>query len=242
MTTKLRRAVITGGASGIGRATAARFTAEGYEVMIFDVNADAVKQAVSEKVAAHGCVVDVASHEAVGAAFREVDHKMDGVDVVVANAGISVRGGALDITPERWQRVLRVNLDGVFYTAREAARRMLRAGSGTILVTASTNGLSGHPLYADYNASKAAVISLVQTLALELAPTIRVNAVSPGYVLTPMQRAEYTDAMLAEVDASLPLGRHAAPEEVADLFAFLASDRARYITGQNIVIDGGETA
>jgi NAD(P)-dependent dehydrogenase (short-subunit alcohol dehydrogenase family) len=237
-----RRAVITGGASGIGRATAARFTADGYEVMILDVDAAAIARTVAENVAAHGHAVDVSSPEAVADAFRSVDHRMDGIDVLIANAGISVRGPALAITPERWQRVLRVNLDGVFYATREAAQRMVRAGCGTILVTASTNGICGHPLYADYNASKAALISLVRTLALELAPTVRVNAVSPGYVLTPMQRTEYTDSMLADVNASLPLGRHAAPEEVADLFAFLASDRARYITGQNLVIDGGETA
>ena len=109
-------------------------------------------------------------------------------------------------------------------------------------MTASTNGLSGHPLYADYNASKAGVILLARTLARELAPTIRVNAVCPGYVLTPMQEAEYSPEMLAEVDASIPLGRHARPEEVAALFAFLASDDAGYFTGSVISIDGGETA
>jgi len=113
---------------------------------------------------------------------------------------------------------------------------------GVILMTASTNGLSGHPLYAGYNASKAGVIQLARTMARELAPRIRVNAVCPGYVLTPMQQAEYTPEMLAEIDASIPLGRHAQPEEIAALFAFLASDDAGYITGAAISIDGGETA
>ena len=115
-------------------------------------------------------------------------------------------------------------------------------GDGVILMTASTNGLTGHEHYADYNASKAGVILLARTLARELAPRIRVNAVCPGYVLTPMQQAEYTPEMLAAVDASIPLGRHARPEEVAALFAFLASDDAAYITGATIAIDGGETA
>jgi NAD(P)-dependent dehydrogenase (short-subunit alcohol dehydrogenase family) len=119
---------------------------------------------------------------------------------------------------------------------------MLAQGSGVLLFTASTNGLSGHRFYADYNATKAGVLLLMRTLALELAPAIRANAVNPGYVLTPMQRREYTDEMLDAVNASIPAGRHARPDEVAGLFAFLASDQAAYITGTSVNIDGGETA
>jgi NAD(P)-dependent dehydrogenase (short-subunit alcohol dehydrogenase family) len=100
----------------------------------------------------------------------------------------------------------------------------------------------GYPLYADYNASKAGVIELTKSMALELAPKVRVNAVAPGYVITPMQRAEYSDAMLEEVNDKIPLGRHALPEEVAALFAFLASDEAGFITGHVYTIDGGEIA
>ena len=138
--------------------------------------------------------------------------------------------------------MLGVNLSGVFHCAQQAARRMVAGDGGVILMTASTNGLTGHPFYADYNASKAGVILLAKTMALELAPKVRVNSVCPGYVLTPMQRAEYSDEMLAEVNAGIPLGRHATPEEIAALYAFLASDEGAYFTGATISIDGGETA
>jgi NAD(P)-dependent dehydrogenase (short-subunit alcohol dehydrogenase family) len=148
----------------------------------------------------------------------------------------------LEIEPEDWRRVLAVNLDGVFWCAQQAARRMVAGDGGVILMTASTNGLVGHPFYADYNASKAGVILLAKTMALELAPRVRVNAVCPGYVLTPMQEAEYTPEMLTEVDAKIPLGRHARPEELAGLFAFLAGDEGAYLTGAVIPMDGGETA
>ena len=109
-------------------------------------------------------------------------------------------------------------------------------------MTASTNGITGHPFYADYNASKAGVILLARTMALELAPKVRVNAVCPGYVLTAMQQAEYTQGMLNQVNNKIPLARHATVEEVAALFTYLASKEAAYITGQAISIDGGELA
>jgi len=119
---------------------------------------------------------------------------------------------------------------------------MLLGRGGVILFTASTNALVGYRYYADYNATKAGLVALTKSLALEWAPTIRVNAVCPGYVLTPMQQAEYTPEMLAAVNARIPLGRHATPEELAGLFAYLASDEAAYFTGSVIVMDGGETA
>jgi meso-butanediol dehydrogenase / (S,S)-butanediol dehydrogenase / diacetyl reductase len=216
-----KRVVVTGGSSGIGEATVRRFRDEGAEVV---------------SVALDGEIeCDVADPQQVEAAFEQIG----ALDVLVANAGISIRSPFLDIREEDWQRVLDVNLGGVFRCAQQAARRM---DTGVILMTASTNGLSGHENYADYNASKAGVILLARTMARELAPRIRVNAVCPGYVLTPMQRAEYTDEMLAAVNEDIPLKRHAEPEEVAALFAFLASDDAAYITGAAIAIDGGETA
>jgi meso-butanediol dehydrogenase/(S,S)-butanediol dehydrogenase/diacetyl reductase len=225
-----KRVVVTGGTSGIGEATVERFRAEGSQVV-----------AIADRdVEDPGLLCDVADANSVASAFARVDELLGGVDVLIANAGISIRKPFLEIEEEDWRRVLDVNLTGVFFCAQQAARRM--NDGGVVLMTASTNGLTGHPYYADYNASKAGVILLAKTMALELAPRVRVNAVCPGYVLTPMQRAEYSDEMLAEVNAGIPLGRHASPQEIAALYAFLASDEGAYFTGAVISIDGGETA
>ena len=235
--------VITGGASGIGAATAARFLEEGSKVAILDRDRSACDKIRQELSGLQGTfIADVTDLEQVQRAFREVVSAMGGLDVVINNAGISVRHKFLDITAEEWNRVMAVNLTGVFYVAQTAARYMMEHNGGVILNTASTNGIVGYPNYADYNATKAGVIELTRSMALELAPKVRVNAVAPGYVMTPMQRAEYSDEMLAAVNAKLPLGRHAKPEEVAALFAFLASDDAAYLNGHVYVIDGAETA
>jgi NAD(P)-dependent dehydrogenase (short-subunit alcohol dehydrogenase family) len=227
-----KRVVVTGGTSGIGAATVQRFRDEGAHVA-----------AVADRdVEDPGLLCDVADAEEVARAFARVDELLGGIDVLVANAGISVRKPFLEIEEADWRRVLDVNLTGVFHCAQQAARRMAAGDGGVILMTASTNGLTGHPFYADYNAAKAGVIQLARTMALELAPKVRVNSVCPGYVLTPMQRAEYSDEMLAEVNAGIPLGRHASPEEIAALFAFLASDEGAYFTGATVTIDGGEIA
>jgi NAD(P)-dependent dehydrogenase (short-subunit alcohol dehydrogenase family) len=148
----------------------------------------------------------------------------------------------LDITPQEWRTVLDINLNGVFYVARQAARRMLAQGGGVIVNMGSSNGLTGYHYYADYNASKAGVIELSRSMALELGPTIRVNAVCPGFIMTPMQEAEYTPEMRRAFEKKLPLNKLGQPEDVAALFAFLASDEAGFITGQSFVIDGGELA
>jgi meso-butanediol dehydrogenase / (S,S)-butanediol dehydrogenase / diacetyl reductase len=245
---KDKRVLITGGASGIGAATAARFLEEGSRVCILDRDADGCANirrqlpGISEAI-----IADVTDLMQVEAAFADAIRVMDGVDVLINNAGISIRHNFLDITPEEWDKVISVNLTGVFYVAQTAARHMWRRfsaepGVGVILQTASTNGIMGYPFYADYNATKAGVIELTKSMALELAPRIRVCAVAPGYVLTPMQRAEYSDAMLDEVNRKIPLRRHAQPEEIAALFAFLASDDAAFATGQVYTLDGGEIA
>ena len=169
--------------------------------MVLDRDAKGRAQIHSQLPKLTGTVhADVSDLKQVEAAFAEAVRLMGGVDVLINNAGISIRHNFLDITPEEWDKVIAVNLTGVFYMAQTAARHMWERGSGVILQTASTNGLVGQPFYADYNATKAGVIELTKSMALELAPKVRVCAVAPGYVLTPMQRAEYTDEMLDAVN------------------------------------------
>lgn len=240
---KGKRVLITGGASGIGAATAARFLEEGSAVCVLDRDVKGCEQIRRQLLNLAGVVeADVSNLDQVQRAFADAVRIMGGMDVLINNAGISIRHNFLEITPEEWDKVVAVNLTGMFYVAQIAARHMWERGSGVILQTASTNGIVGQPYYADYNATKAGVIELTKSMALELAPKVRVCAVAPGYVLTPMQRAEYTDAMLDEVNRKIPLRRHARAEEIAALFAFLASDDAAYVTGQVYTIDGAETA
>jgi meso-butanediol dehydrogenase/(S,S)-butanediol dehydrogenase/diacetyl reductase len=240
---KEKRVLITGGAGGIGHATAGRFLEEGSRVVLLDRDEAACRRVREQLPALQGTIIaDVTDPGAVARAFDESDGLLHGLDILINNAGISVRNPFLDITPEQWRRVTGVNLDGVFFVAREAARRMSAGSGGVILNMGSTNGLTGYHYYADYNATKAGVIELTRSMALELGPAIRVNAVCPGFIMTPMQEAEYTPEMRRTFEAKLPLRRLGKPEDVAALFAFLASDEAAFITGQCFVIDGGETA
>jgi len=240
---KDKRVLITGGSSGIGAATAARFLEEGSRVVVLARNKARLERIERDLPALSGTIsADVSDVEAVGRAFEELDDLLGGLDVLINNAGISIRHRFMDISPQEWRQVMAVNLDGVFFVAQQAAQRMLAGDGGIILNMGSTNGLVGYHYYADYNASKAGVIELTRSMALQLAPKVRVNCVCPGYILTPMQEAEYTPEMLRACESKIPLGRLGRPEEVAALFAFLASDDAAFITGHYFVMDGGEIA
>jgi meso-butanediol dehydrogenase/(S,S)-butanediol dehydrogenase/diacetyl reductase len=238
-----KRVVVTGGARGIGMSTAARFLEEGARVAVLDRDEEALRSVKQELPGLSCCIrCDVSKVEAVTGAFAELDDALGGTDVLVNNAGISIRHRVLDITPEEWREVMGVNLDGAFLVAQAAAQRMTAGDGGVILNMGSTNALMGYPFYADYNASKAGIVELTRSMALELAPKVRVNAVCPGFILTPMQEAEYTPEQQQAYARRIPLGRLGKPEEVAALFAFLASDDAAFITGHYFVSDGGEIA
>jgi NAD(P)-dependent dehydrogenase (short-subunit alcohol dehydrogenase family) len=238
-----KRVLITGGAQGIGKATAIRFLEEGAKVIIIDrdeLRCQNLKQELPELE--DPIIADVADYDAVVNAFGLITDRLAGLDVLINNAGISLRQSFLEMSRQQWLDVINVNLNGVFFVAQQAARCMAKGEGGVILNMGSTNALVGYPLYSSYNASKAGVVELTRSLALELAPRIRVNAVCPGYILTPMQEAEYTQDMLKACEQKVPLGRLGRPEEVASLFAYLASEEASYITGQCFIIDGGELA
>jgi len=185
-----KRTLITGGASGIGMATAIRFREEKAQVIVLDRDESALGQ-LGQLVPELSTTIlaDVSNSDAVDSAFRKIEQLWGGLDILINNAGISTRHAFLDITIQEWQRVIDVNLTGAFFVAQAAARLMER---GVIANMGSTNGLLGYPYYADYNASKAGLIELTRSMALELAPMVRVVAVCPGYVMTPMQEAEYT--------------------------------------------------
>jgi NAD(P)-dependent dehydrogenase (short-subunit alcohol dehydrogenase family) len=239
-----KRLVITGGASGIGSAMVARFLSEGARVCVLDVDV----QALARMRSTHPQVerldeVDVSVHGQVVAAFQRLEREWGGIDILLNNAGVSVRESFSDVTPASWERVLAVNLTGAFYVAQQAALLMRRLSiAGVILNTASVSGMVGMPNYVSYNVSKAGLIEMTKTLALELAPDIRVNAICPGYVMTPMQRREYSEAQIRACAAGIPLKRLGRPEEIAGLASFLASTDAAFATGQSFILDGGESA
>ncbi|MFN4142743.1 SDR family NAD(P)-dependent oxidoreductase [Aestuariivirga sp.] len=238
-----KRVIVTGGSTGIGAAVAGRFLEEGAKVSVWcrnPANAEAIAAGLPKLAAVES--VDVADAGGVDKAFAHSLSALGGLDVLICNAGISIRRNFVDIPREEFDRVIRVNLHGVFYVSQLAARHMLaQEKGGAILMTASTSGVTAYRYYADYNASKGALLAMMRTMAVELAPKVRVNAVNPGYTMTPMQEAEYSPEMLAKVNGIIPMKRHARPEELASLYVYLASDEAAYASGAVFTLDGAES-
>ena len=244
MKLKDKVAIITGGSRGIGYATADKFLAEGAKVILAassQASADKAVERLKEKypeATIAGISPDLASLESVREAFRSATEKYGCVDILVNNAGVSESTPFMEYTAETFDKVMDLNVKGVFNTTRAAAECMVARGTGVILSTSSMVSISGQPSGFAYPASKFAVNGLTVSLARELGPTgIRVNAVAPGITETDMMQAvpkEVIEPMIARI----PLRRLGQPENIANAFAFLASDEASYITGVVLSVDG----
>jgi 3-oxoacyl-[acyl-carrier protein] reductase len=238
----------TGAARGLGKAIVERFLADGASVLAFDNNADNLHAAEIEWAAGDrvlSFVGDVRQRADVQAALDGAVARWGRIDVLANVAGIAREDHFLEIDPADWQRIIDINLTGVFNVAQLVARQMAAQPSGGVIIDmASKNGIAGEVKYAHYNASKGGVILLTKTMALDLADyNIRVNAVAPGYILTPMAaEIDPPEFMDFYRERLIPLNRLGRPEDVAGAFAFLASDDARFMTGHTLVIDGGQTS
>jgi NAD(P)-dependent dehydrogenase (short-subunit alcohol dehydrogenase family) len=237
-----QRAVVTGGGSGIGRATCRRMAEEGAQVAVLDVNGDAA-EVVAKEIGGVAFGVDVGDPDALRAAVDAAAEAMGGLSVIYNNAGTGSFSKLHEMDVGEWDRVLRVNLTGVWAGMRAAVPHLLAGGGGSIVSTASISGTRPAAGESPYAASKAAVAALTASAALEYGPTIRVNAVSPGMILTAMteQMFEFMPSQTERFEKGTPVGRIGEPEDIADVVVFLCSDMARFVTGQNIVVDGGLT-
>jgi 2-hydroxycyclohexanecarboxyl-CoA dehydrogenase len=242
-----RVAVVTGGASGIGLGVARRLAADGHGVGLLDREGDAAREEAAQ-LERQGCramgqPVDVADRQDVDAAFARVRNELGTIEILVTSAGIESFDGLLDITPEKWDRVLAVNLTGTFSCVQAAVPDMLAHRWGRIVTIASSSAQSGARKMAHYVASKGGVIGLTKALALELAPKgITVNSIPPTLVDTPMARKAQASGSFPGIEtiaAMVPLGRAGTPDDIAAACSFLCSEGADYITGQLIGVNGG---
>lgn len=236
-------AVITGGASGIGAATARLFVSEGAKVVLVDLNEEKGKAFEAElkglNAEALFIKANITSEEEVANIFKQTVATFGKVDIVFNNAGIGRVHSSHDLDYSEWRNTVNVDLDGVFLVARESIREMLKTGGGSIVNTASMYGWVGSPGSAAYNAAKGGVINLTRSLALEYAEqNIRINALCPGFIDTPIIPEESKQAL----SAATPMKRLGKSEEMAKAVLFMASDDSSYMTGNSLTVDGGYTA
>jgi 3-oxoacyl-[acyl-carrier protein] reductase len=239
--------LVTGGARGLGFEIARQFAAAGATLHLFDVDAELLTRAAAQLRTEGRTVftaqVDVRQREQVERAVGQVEARCP-VDVLINNAGIARETGFLNISEQEWRDILDVNLTGLFFVAQAVCRAMAKRRRGVVINMASKNGIVGEAGYAHYNASKGGVIMLTKTMALELADLgIRVNAICPGYIETPMSREIDPPEFVRDfVDRYIPLGRAGDVTDVAPAFLFLAGAGAAFITGEVLVLDGGQLA
>jgi len=246
-----KRVLISGGSSGIGLATAHRFLDEGSRVFLAGLDQREVDSALAglrPGGEVSGLACDVSLEGDVARMVAAAHRALGGIDVLINNAGTARRDPFLAIAAGDWDRIVAVNLRGMFLVAQAVSRHMVERGGGVIINMSSTNGLAGEEDYAHYNASKGGVLLLTKTMAVELGNHgIRVNALCPGYIRTPLNEAMSASADGTEFETAyarerIPLGRAGEAEEVAAAYAFLASDDASFIHGAALVIDGGQLA
>lgn len=238
-----KRVIVTGGAQGIGRAIAEFMRSAGAVVVIADKAFEKAQATAAELPGTIAMEVDVAEEASV---IRMVDHtaaRLGGLDVVVNCAGVLIMGIELtDMSLSDWRRVIDINLTGTFLCCREAARVIAPNTGGSIINIASSTALKANRAYTAYSASKAAVAHFTRCAAVDLAPRgIRVNAIAPGPVVSPMTQQFHSEKMQQVARTIIPLGRYGTPREIAGAATFLASDEASYITGEVLVVDGGMT-
>jgi NAD(P)-dependent dehydrogenase (short-subunit alcohol dehydrogenase family) len=234
--------VVTGGGSGIGRATCRRLAAEGAAVVVVDLHKDRAEEVAAE-VGGVAYAVDVTDAAAVTDAVDDAATRLGGISLLVNNAGGSTMRALADWSPTEWDDLLRLNLTGVWNGMRAGVRHLQANGGGAVVNTASISGTRPSAGETPYAAAKAGVVALTASAALEYAPAVRVNAVAPGMIRTGLTSVllDGIDGMVEHYERITPLDRVGTPEDVADVICFLCSDEARFITGQTLVVDGGMT-